>query len=80
VASEDVACDGEGEAAAGVSADDCDDAAADVFTGASEVEKDDIDQDCDGADIGGCPTTGGPGGFGWLAGVLMLWTRRRWTP
>ncbi len=69
---------------------DCDDSRADVFPGATEVDNDGVDQDCDGVDAvsgvedgegkggcGGCSSSGAPAG--WLAwGLpLMVALRRR---
>lgn len=66
--------DGDGHPAC----DDCDDARADVFPGAEEVRKDGVDQDCDGADRGGCGCAGGGDGAGLVAlGLAGLLVRRR---
>ncbi len=65
--------------------DDCDDARADVYPGATEVPGDDLDQNCDGGDApsgakGGCASTGGAGA-GWAAlaalGVVVGLRRKR---
>ena len=43
---------------------DCDDTAADIFPGATEIPGDDIDQDCDGTDGVTCFVDGDGDGFG----------------
>ena len=51
VVSADAACDGEGEAPAGLPAGDCDDRRNTIFPGASEQPGDGVDQSCDGVEL-----------------------------
>jgi MYXO-CTERM domain-containing protein len=51
VVSADLDCDDAGEATNADPADDCDDADAGAYPGATEIANDDVDQDCDGADL-----------------------------
>jgi len=51
VSSADIDCSGTGESSSASTATDCDDTDATVFPGASEVVGDELDSDCDGAEI-----------------------------
>ncbi|MFT7520831.1 MAG: MYXO-CTERM domain-containing protein [Kiritimatiellia bacterium] len=83
VLSDDTRCDGVGEAASAAPSDDCDDGSDSVYPGAEEVIADDIDQDCDGADVEpqtcGCSVSSGPmtGLFALPLPLLLLGLIRR---
>lgn len=61
IASPDLACDGIGEAKVSVPPGDCNDGDVTIYPGATEVVGDDIDQDCDGAEV--CYVDGDADGY-----------------
>ena len=84
VQSTDLDCDDLGEAIADAPLVDCDDMLAGINPGASEIDGDGIDQDCDGLDggssKGGCATVDSRPGAGWLSlllGLVVVGRRRR---
>jgi hypothetical protein len=84
VQSTDLDCDDPGEAMADAPLVDCDDMLAGVNPGATEIDGDGIDQDCDGLDggesKGGCATVDSRPGMGWMSllfGLVVVGRRRR---